>query len=161
MSIRTVWENVNQGDVVEGSNGSLWSVLSITTAGEVTVLNVLTGREVTDKPAGDKPVVVVVKAMDALATAKALVTHALGGQEIATRVEKNGHGEFLCPVEIEHVGALYTHLLIFHGVYGAPVAGLPLSGLQALHTTIHDPAQRAGGYVPHVHDPAYAKTVNT
>lgn len=155
----TTWADVNQGDVVEGSNNSLWSVTEIDDKGNVSMLNVLTGVERTGKPSMDKEVIIVTKAQDVLATAKTLAVVTLGGEEMGTKFATNSRGEWMCPPDIEHAGALYSHLLVFHGVYGVMVARLPLSGLQAFHATIHDPSQRGGGYVVHVHDPDYrAKT---
>jgi hypothetical protein len=154
MSEQTTWVNIGAGDVVEGTNGSLWTVVERPENGEVTVQNVMTGKKVSQKPADDKPVVRVVKAAHALDVAKALTKVVLGGQELGT--QKNEHDEWLCPAEFNHPGAFMSHLLIWHSVFGSAVAGQNLTVLNELHAALHSEGGPAGGYTPHVHTSDYA-----
>lgn len=158
MSENTTWGSINEGDVVEGSNQSLWSVMSIKTDGSITVQNVITGKMVTSTPASDKPVIRAVKATFALATARALTKVMLGGDDLGTRYRKNSLDQWICPPEYIHPGALTSHLLIWHSVFGSAVAGRSLDALEALHTAVHDPSGRGGGYTEHVHSPEYEET---
>lgn len=151
----TTWGNINAGDVVEGSNNSLWSVTKRGEDGSTTVMNVLTGKEVTQTPLDDKPVVRVVKAQHALDMAKALTKVMLGGEELGQRGRKNGQDQWICPATYSHPGAFTSHLLIWHSVFGGAVAKRSLPELDALHAAVHLPEGRSGGYTDHVHSPDY------
>lgn len=155
---QTTWGAINEGDVVIGTNNSMWSVSKIDTDGSITVVNVLTGKVVTSSPKNDAPVLRQVKANHVLHVAKALATVMLGAEDMGTRF-RNSRDEWICPKDFTHPAAFCSHLLVFHGVFGQAVAGRPLPSLEALHTAIHDPSNRGGGYTPHVHDPEYAKRV--
>jgi hypothetical protein len=154
----TTWGAINEGDVVIGTNNSLWSVSKRSADGSTTLINVMTGKTVTSTPDDNKSVVRQVKAAHTLHVAKALATVMLGAEELGTKL-RNTSDEWLCPVDFAHPGAMCAHLLVYHGVFGSAVAGRPLPALVAMHVTIHDPENRAGGYTPHVHDPEYAKRV--
>jgi hypothetical protein len=156
LSEHTTWGAINENDVVEGPNGSLWSVRKIAEDGTITCLNTLSGKVASSKPEASKPVVRVVKGTHALSTSRALVAVQLGGEDIGHR---NAMGEWLQPVDYTHPGALITHLMLFHGVYGGAVAGQPLPALAALHTHIHEPAEQSGGFKEHVHDPEFERRV--
>jgi len=154
-SEQTIWGNISAGDVVEGSNNSLWSVTARGTDGSATVMNVITGKTVTQSPPDDKPVVRVAKAQHALSMARALTKVMLGGEELGTRERKNGQNQWLCPVDYAHPGAMASHLLIWHSIFGGTVAGRPLEELRELHAAVHTPEGNAGGYTEHVHTPDY------
>lgn len=155
----TTWGSISAGDVVEGTNSSMWSVVKRGDTG-VTVMNVITGKEVTQMPPDDKPVVRVAKAQHALSMAKALTKVMLGGEELGTRERKNGQDQWLCPIDYEHPGTMASHLLIWHSVFGKAVAGRPLPELQSLHAAVHLPSGRAGGYTDHVHTPDYLRVTS-
>ena len=156
MSTSKPWSAVNEHDIVEGKKETLWSVEKIDTNGEFTLMNVETGRIWTFTPEPAREVVVVVTATHALETAKALAVVHLGGQELGTLFGTNEQGEWICPPDYDHPGALMSHLLVHHSIYGKAVAGRSLVDLRALHAEVSKPEERAGGHVPHVHDPRYA-----
>jgi hypothetical protein len=147
MSVTKQWQQIIEGDVVEGSQNSLWSVDKVE-GGTYTLLNVMTGELRPGTPPPDKDVVVVIESGHALDTAITLSKVILGGQELGVR---NAQGEWICPAEIDHAGAMYSHLLHFHAIYGGGVAEKTIGYLTELHARIHDPQERAGGYVEHVH----------
>ena len=146
------WSEIVVGDIVEGSNYSMWSVESLnpTPNGlDVTLKNCSTGGVKGGHVKPDKPVTVLIPNSTVGEAAEALLQVHLGGEVVG----RNEHGDWMTPEVFTHPGAILSHLYLFHGNLGNGKEGL--RELTAVHHLMH--SRGVGTKVPHVHDPDWLK----
>lgn len=143
----TTWADVSPGDVVEGKDHGLWTVLEKDPSGRMVLESVASGNRHEGSPPPDGEVKIVIPVVSSMAAATALTTVLLGGEEIGHR---NEDGRWMAPVTFVHLGSVLGHLHVFHG--GAP-AEATLGGALAYHHRLH--GERVRQVQEHVHDPDY------
>jgi hypothetical protein len=152
----TAWLDVQIGDIVAGSNDSMWSV-EAKAVGEpgffaITLKNCSSGREVSAPVPQEKDVKILISAQAAAEAAEALLQVRLGGQVVG----RNEHGVWMTPDIITHAGAMLAHLYLFHdGLRPQDTDGRTIEQLTADHHAMHQ--RCVGTKEPHVHDPDWLK----
>lgn len=148
----TQWSEIVPGDIVGGSNDSMWSVESLDVVPDgidVVLRNCSSGKAKTGRVAPDRPVTVLIPKSAVTETAEALAQVHLGGEVVG----RNERGDWMTPHVFTHPGAILAHLYLFHGDLGGGKQSL--GELVAVHHLMHN--RGVGTKVPHVHDPDWLK----